>query len=238
MNRWITTEHGCEIVRVLAGRSNVFLVSWHGSRILVDTGPPSERRALDAALRGLGVSRLEALVLTHAHYDHAGNALHIRQEYGARVIVHTSEDEFLRSGRNIGEGIVPRGTNWFTNFMGNVLVPLWVPRVEFEPCVADVLAGDRMDLGQFGLNAFLLHTPGHSIGSMTLVVDDEIALCGDTLFGVFPGSATPPWAWDHAMMVRSWGRLLETPCRLFLPSHGSQRLRDIVARQYAHHRPA
>jgi len=64
-------------------------------------------------------------------------------------------------------------------------------------------------------------------------VDDEIALVGDTLFGVLPRSVWPPFADDPARMVQSWGQLLETPCRLFLPGHGREIGRERLGRNFA-----
>jgi hydroxyacylglutathione hydrolase len=83
-----------------------------------------------------------------------------------------------------------------------------------------------------GFNATILHTPGHTPGSMSLIVDGEIALVGDCMFGVFKGSAFPPFALDTRQMIESWGKLLDTGCRLFLPSHGTSDSRELVERDY------
>jgi glyoxylase-like metal-dependent hydrolase (beta-lactamase superfamily II) len=61
-----------------------------------------------------------------------------------------------------------------------------------------------------------------------LVVDDEIAIVGDCMFGVFKSSIFPPVAEDPDEMIRSWGKLLETNCSIFLPSHGSANDRSLV----------
>jgi glyoxylase-like metal-dependent hydrolase (beta-lactamase superfamily II) len=79
-----------------------------------------------------------------------------------------------------------------------------------------------------GFNAYILHTPGHSSGSVSIIVDDEIALVGDTMFGIFPWSVFPPFADDVKQMTESWGKLLETNCRLFLPGHGTANKRSLV----------
>lgn len=79
---------------------------------------------------------------------------------------------------------------------------------------------------------YLVHTPGHTAGSVSLIVDDELALTGDTLFGVFRWSVYPPYASDAETMVRSWGKLLETKCSLFLPSHGTPIRRSLLKKDY------
>jgi hydroxyacylglutathione hydrolase len=63
-------------------------------------------------------------------------------------------------------------------------------------------------------------------------VDDEIALVGDSMFGIFPGSIFPPLADDTDTMINSWGKLIRTNCRLFIPSHGTANNIDLVKREY------
>lgn len=227
MKTW-ETKSGYKISRVLAGRSNVFLVAHGGKNILVDTSPGSRWKRLDEKLEDLGVERLKALVLTHSHYDHAGNAARLQKLYGVPVIIHRSEAPFLAAGENI----VPKGTR----FPGRFLVDCWGKRfsrsIVLDPCRADILVDEGLRLDDLGFNAFILHTPGHSPGSISVIVDDEIAIVGDALFGVFPWSVMPPFAADAREMVASWGKLLQTKCRLFLPAHGSANSREQVLRDY------
>jgi glyoxylase-like metal-dependent hydrolase (beta-lactamase superfamily II) len=72
----------------------------------------------------------------------------------------------------------------------------------------------------------LMHTPGHTKGCLSVIVDNELAIVGDAMFGVFPGSIFPPYGNDVRQMVESWEKLLETSCRLFIPAHGSANKRD------------
>ncbi|MGE5424588.1 MAG: hypothetical protein ACM3N9_04445 [Syntrophothermus sp.] len=81
-------------------------------------------------------------------------------------------------------------------------------------------------------NLYLLHTPGHTAGSMSMIIDDEIALAGDTLFGVFKGSVFPPYAEDEELMIKSWKILLSTNCKLFMPSHGTSITRSLLEKSF------
>jgi hydroxyacylglutathione hydrolase len=215
MKTW-ETKKGCRITRALAGRSNVFLLTNGHKNILIDTSPGSCWRKLQGHLLRLGIDHLEALVLTHSHYDHAGNAARVREKYGAPVIVHRSEGSLLASG----ESIVPHGTNRLGRLLIDRLGKKFARNVVCEPCRADVLVDERLSLDSYGFKAHILHTPGHSPGSMSVIVDDEIALVGDAMFGVAPWSVFPPFAADAEQMVESWGTLLATNCRLFLPAKG------------------
>jgi glyoxylase-like metal-dependent hydrolase (beta-lactamase superfamily II) len=227
MRTW-ETKGGYKITRVLAGRSNVFLVAHGGKYLLVDTSPGSRWRMLDRRLRRLGVGRLDALVLTHAHYDHAGNAARLQDRYEAKVIAHIAEGPCLARGENNAVG----GTNALTRLAVAGLGKYFARRSRYEPCRPDIQVDPSFDLREFGFKAHALHTPGHTAGSLSVIVDDEIALVGDAMFGIFPGSVFPPYAEDAGRLVESWGRLLATKCRLFLPVHGTANPRRLVERDF------
>ena len=227
MKTW-ETKNGYKVTRVLAGRSNVFLISSGENSILVDTSPGSRWKKLDRRLRSLGVDRLDALIVTHAHYDHAGNAARLQDKYEAKVITHIAEGPCLAKGENIGFG----GTNALTRLIIASLGKLFVRRAHYEPCRPDLQIDPSYDLREFGFKARVLHTPGHSAGSLSVIVDDEIVLAGDAMFGVFPWSVFPPFAADAGQLVESWGKLLATNCRLFLPSHGTANPRQLVQKEY------
>ena len=67
---------------------------------------------------------------------------------------------------------------------------------------------------------------------MKLATRENGAQESDTLFGVVPGRICPPWAYDYAEMVKSWGKLLSTSCVAFFPSHGTERSRALAQREY------
>jgi hydroxyacylglutathione hydrolase len=227
MKTW-RTKSGYKIIKALSGRSNVFLLTNGEKNILVDTSPGRLWKKLDRRLKSLHIRCIDYLVITHAHYDHAENAFRLKTRYNVQVIVHKSEANDLSSG---GNGKID-GTNAFARFMIKILSKLLAGKMAFEPCAPDLLVDEKMDLNGMGFNAYILHTPGHTPGSISLIVDDEIALVGDCMFGVFKGSAFPPFALNTGQMIESWGKLLNTGCSLFLPSHGSADSRELVQRDY------
>ncbi len=230
MKRWSTCS-GCQVIQVLAGRSNAYLVLQGDRAVLVDTGWKLARQTIEERLALLLPARgtLAALFLTHAHFDHAENAAAISAKYGAPVIIHREETGWLATGDNP----LPRGTNFATRWLIDHLAARLEPRFRFDPVVPGRVVEGELDLKPLGIDAVLIHTPGHSPGSMSLIIEDEIALVGDTMYGIFPGSAFPPFADDPGQLFASWRSLLDTGCRLFLPGHGSARGRRLVERQYA-----
>lgn len=227
MNRW-KTRSGCDVIQVLAGRSNVFVLRNGEKNLLVDTSVSRLRKNLQRRLDSLGVKTIDYLVLTHAHFDHAANARHIQKKYKAKVIVQRVDEPWLSAGDNM----LPAGTNLITRAIVNLLGKWLFHLFRYEPCHPDIVVDSHYNLSSFGENVYLVHSPGHTPGSMSIIVDDELALVGDTLFGVFRWTVFPPYARDPETMVRSWRKLLQTNCSLFLPSHGTSIQRTLLKKDY------
>ena len=227
-----TTRSHHTVRRVLAGRSNAFLLSSGSGRILVDTGRGNRWAVLESRLAGFGIDRLDALVLTHAHFDHVENARRIRARYGAKVIIHEAEAGFLERG----DAPLPAGSVLPTQIFTPRLRRFLAPRFRYDGCPADLTVTDRLDLSPWGFNGYVLHTPGHCRGAMSVVLDDEIALVGDAMVNAGPWSVFPPFADDVGLLLDSWGRLLETGCRIFLPGHGAAIARSLLERRYEERR--
>ena len=227
MKKW-TTKSGYTIYRILSGRSNVFLLTNSTTHILVDASVPGAWNRLVKNLNRLNITSVDYLILTHAHFDHAGNACKIKETYNANVFIHKNEKNNLLNGDNI----LPRGTNPITRRIVNSIGKRYIAKLTYKPCQPDFVVESDYNFKDLGFNAYLMHTPGHTIGSMSLIIDDEIAIVGDTMFGIFKGSAFPPYAQDEHVMLKSWGKLLQTGCNEFLPSHGTSNSRELVQKCY------
>lgn len=123
--------------------------------VLVDPGGNAE--ALEAVIAEEGV-RLEAILLTHGHFDHIG-ACAFFQRKGVPVYIHRNDAEMLDSSANLGEA------------MGCPVEPL---HADFE-----LKGGETLALA--GMKFSVLHTPGHTRGGVCYVAERTV-FSGDTLF--------------------------------------------------------
>jgi hydroxyacylglutathione hydrolase len=231
MKKW-TTKSGYQIIQILSGRCNVFLLTNGKTNFLIDTSVARLWNKLEKQLVKAGIRNIDYLILTHAHFDHAANANKIKEKYRASVLVQKNEADYLAKGENI----IPQGTTLLSRPLVQLAGKRFFELVKYEPCRYDLLVDNILDFNNMGIRAYAMHTPGHTSGSMSVIVDDEIALVGDAMFGVFRKSVFPPYAENAALMIQSWDKLLQTNCRVFLPSHGTANSRTLLEKDYSKRR--
>lgn len=223
MKTW-QTSGGIKIYSIIDSYTNMYLVRQGHNSILVDTARYYRYKAAKATLENiLGDEKLDYLFLSHTHYDHAENAWRYKQEFGCKIIVDEREREYLEKGRSP----LPKGTNAlarFVVFLGKNFTNI----SRYSPVNADIPIDDIYELKTATEPVRILRTPGHSIGSVSLILENEIAIVGDAMFRVFNENIFPPFANDIPQLLNSWEKLLKTDCSIFLPGHGKEVSRELL----------
>jgi glyoxylase-like metal-dependent hydrolase (beta-lactamase superfamily II) len=161
------------------GLGFAFLLEGTHGLFLIDSGSPGQQAVVLAKMKALGRNDLKMIWITHAHYDHYGSAAALRELTGAPIGVHAADADSLISGQS------PLGTSRDLGFVFTLGLPL-VNRLRPLPATpADFTLEDGDTLERFGLNASILHTPGHTPGHTCLLLPGKIAITGD-LFGRNP----------------------------------------------------
>ncbi|WP_420005993.1 MBL fold metallo-hydrolase [Arenibacterium sp. LLYu02] len=214
------------------GMLNAFLVVQDQRAILIDTGLPGSAPRVEAALRvhGLDWSAIALIVLTHAHIDHAGSAVELRSLSDAPIIAHEAEIPYCQ-----GEPPVLRPTDTFARLF-RLTGAIERPFPRFEP--DRVMTGDRLDLAPDGFAARLLHTPGHTPGSLSILLETGSVFAGDLVAsGVLLGGIIrkgrpkpPPFEEDSRAVKTSLRRLLVEGMETFYLGHGGPLPRETVRR--------
>src|SRR5690554_1861960 len=164
------------------GYSNVSLIVNGSDSILVDTGVKGNLKSI---LRMMKFHKLEPkdislIILTHTHYDHTGNLKQLKQLTGAPVLVHENEYDNLKKGYMP----IPDGQRLLIRLiseLGKLIVPRFASP---EPFIADLVNNGEYDLRPYKLNGRLIHTPGHSGGSQSLIIGKKI-IAGDLFMNMF-----------------------------------------------------
>ncbi|MCK5136342.1 MAG: MBL fold metallo-hydrolase [Bacteroidales bacterium] len=207
------TIHRISLVKVAS-----YLVYRHGEAFLVDSGNSgSEAKILETLSKlGLQPGMLKLLILTHTHFDHAGSAGKLKELTGCRIMVHRSEESRLREGLTT----IPGGTRWKAKLLvglGRIIIRRLMKYPGVEP---DLLAGDSFDLQEVGFPGKVIHTPGHTYGSMVVLMDGGELIAGDTLFGLQGKEHFPPFAEDIQALIESWKHIRSLPVKIMYPGHG------------------
>ena len=198
------------------GSANAFFIPSDQGGVLVDAGNAHKITQLKSVLHAheYSLGDIRHIILTHTHHDHVGSLAELKKRTGASIIVHETEANFLRLGRSP----LPKGT---TAYAKALVVLGRVARVgAFTPIAPDILMTHSLDLTDIGIDGYVLHTPGHTEGSMSVILNNGVAFVGDTLFNIQPESVYPPFANDAESLLKSWQVLYETKCNKFYPAHG------------------
>jgi glyoxylase-like metal-dependent hydrolase (beta-lactamase superfamily II) len=169
-----------EIIRIKLSLSNAYLIKDKKS-VLVDTGSPKEADKILNAVQKAGVNPKDiSLILhTHGHFDHAGSSAELKRRLGVPLAVHVNDVFMLKQGVN---GVIkPR------NFEAKIIVAL-IPN-SFEPSEPDIIIEKEMSLNDYGVDARVIFTPGHTKGSISVLCGNGEAIIGDLLMGGWAGGA-------------------------------------------------
>jgi hydroxyacylglutathione hydrolase len=217
-------------IQILKGLANIYLLRNPSCALLVDTGHKRNAPRVASFLKenNVGFGDLKLIIITHSHYDHVGSLAEVKEQSGAEVLVHQKEAGFLRKGITTfpkGTNIVSKIATGFSNAFSN-------KACSYRPVEPEITISVDIDLSEYGINASILCTPGHTDGSISVIVDNDKAVVGDTVFNFLSTIVYPPWADDIDKLHSSWKKLLDTECKVFYPAHGLPVPVDTLRKKY------
>jgi len=230
--------------------NNVYLLG-RGPVTLIDAGIKSpealEQIRTSLAACGLGFGDIERIILTHGHIDHYGLAVDIERLAGRRVEVWVHPADAGRVREAWSEA------KWRT--LAQELALMGVPDEDLnrmqsrfaminllaEPVSEPQLLVDGQVFSGDGWRLEVIHTPGHSSGSVCLLERNAgLLFCGDLILkNLFPSpfvELDQPGASGYGPYLASLKRLEGLPVTAILPGHGSacENLGEIIARYRRH----
>jgi glyoxylase-like metal-dependent hydrolase (beta-lactamase superfamily II) len=220
---------GTETYTLSLGFVNCYLIRGEGT-ILVDTGTSNHAGTIVRKLDALSIEPTEIalILLTHGHADHTGSAAELRRLTGAPVALHRRENEWLEAGLSV----MPRGVGVWGKIMAGMLRVV-SPMMSPSPAPVDLALGDEgLSLEPYGISGTVLHTPGHSPGSVSLLLDSGQAFVGDLVMNGLPmrfGPGLPLFADDVEAVRKSVRLLLDKGARRIYPAHGRPFSADALA---------
>ena len=188
-------------------RSNCTLLANLETREAIVIDPGDEIADILARLARRRLT-LKQIIVTHAHIDHIGGAAQLKRVTGAPVLFHQADLPIL--------GMLEMQAAW-----------LGIPTP--EQVALDESANDGLVASIAGLEAEVIHTPGHTPGSICLLFPkQELLLAGDTLFAGSVGRTDLPGGDTRTLLRSIHTRLLPLPDKtLVVPGHGAETTLDV-----------
>jgi hydroxyacylglutathione hydrolase len=190
--------------------------------IMIDAGPPRRIRTIEKFFAEIKLEphQLQLLVLTHGDFDHVGSAEDIRKLTGAKIAIHEDDRILLEEARFS----FPGAKTLWGHVTRSLLMPFLPYLMKFSPTKADVvLTGEDFSLKPFSVNGRIIYTPGHTSGSLTVLLDSGEAFVGCLAHNNFPfrlKPGLPIFAGDIEKVKRSWKLLIAQGARVAYPGHG------------------
>jgi glyoxylase-like metal-dependent hydrolase (beta-lactamase superfamily II) len=216
-----------EIHRLSLG-CNCYLIKEEGI-ILVDGGSPNKEKKFRKQLKDLSIEPkdISLILLTHGHWDHIGSIHELKRLTGCEVAINQHEKDWVEQALKP----IPPGINLWGKILG-VIAKISMLLVNFPATSVDLVLEDKeFPLESYGIHGKVLYTPGHSLGSMSLLLATGDAFVGDLAVNGLPqriGPGMSVFAEDISAVKESWRLLLNRGARWIYPAHGNPFKADLL----------
>jgi len=211
---------GVRIYPVPLGMSCAYLIQDEGI-VMVDGGTPNQISGFFKAVEKASVEprKIRLLVMTHGHWDHIGSAKAIKEITGAPIAMHRQDRDALeKSSMRLPLGVTPWG-RVLIRVMALFTASLHIPTTNVDVILED----EGLSLADYGVPGRVIYTPGHSMGSVSVLLETGDAFVGDLAMNMFPlrlGPGLPIFAEDLQKVKESWQLLLDGGAKTVYPAHG------------------
>lgn len=198
--------------------------------VMIDSGMPNKLKLFKKILtkNQIDPARIKLIVLTHSHFDHCGSAGLIRDLTGAKIAIHESEKDCVESDKVI----IPKGVNFNGKITQPLIFSFKIPFPKFTPDI--LLNNEPYSLAEYGINGQIIHTPGHTIGSVSVILDSGEAFVGCMAhnglpFRLRPG--LPIYAQEINAVKENWKTLIDRGITFVYPGHGKAFPIEVIKNQ-------
>lgn len=210
-----------QIIPFQSSLNTCYLIRDKGA-ILIDGAWPGEARSFSGFLADYKVKpeELQLIILTHGDFDHVGGTKEIKELTGARIAIHEKDRAYLEKGIfHWPGGVTPWG-----KMSRAMMKPMVEKKAAFPAVEADIVLDDKdLSLKEFGIPGRILHTPGHTFGSVSVLLDTGDAFIGCMAQNKFPfrmKPGLPIYALDIEMLKNSWKYVIDQGAKTIYPGHG------------------
>jgi hydroxyacylglutathione hydrolase len=210
------------------GIDHCYIIKDKGA-IMIDGGAPKKAKEFTKAIKKVSIKpeEVQLIILTHGHWDHIASAKEIREITGAKIALHHREKDWLENSLKP----MPPGMTTWGHILGTI-IGMFMPFVHIPGAHVDmVLEDEELSLGEYGIPGKVIYTPGHSSGSVSVLLETGDAFVGDLAMNKFPlclSPGLPIFAEDWQKVEESWKLLLEQGAKTIYPAHGEPFSANII----------
>jgi glyoxylase-like metal-dependent hydrolase (beta-lactamase superfamily II) len=205
-----------EIRTIDLGMVNAFLAEAGDGFILVDTGVTQQWTKLEKILlkEGCLPSKIKLVIVTHGDSDHSGNCAALQKKHGIKIAMHRDDSSIVKTGipcEHQARGVLGK--------LMLALIKSTNKKTRFDTFEPNIFLNDGQHLVEYGIDARIIHTPGHTRGSLAIITARGNLLVGDTVSNrMRPGLA--PFFQDRNEMIASLDKLKKLGAKTVYPGHG------------------
>jgi len=217
-----------EIYSKRLGINRCYIIKSEGC-IMIDTGPVRSVQAIRDWINIIPVEpdEIQLLILTHAHGDHTGAALGVKEFTGAQIAIHEYDREYLEKSITLW----PSAFSTWGHIARIIMKPI-KPMLRSPETHADVvIQNEGLALTEYGIPGHVFHTPGHTQGSISVLLETGDAFVGCLAHNNFPFRLSPGFpifGEDKDKLRESWKRLLDQGAKRIYPGHGNPFSADVI----------
>ena len=190
--------------------------------ILVDAGWKGCSTAFAKLLHQHDVQpgEINLIIPTHGDFDHAGGADELKALTGARLALHENDRDMVEKGLFHW----PEGVTAWGKISRGMMMPFMKDAIRPPATKVDLVLDDQgLSLKEYGIDGEIIYTPGHTYGSVSVVLESGDAFVGCLAHNRFPfvfRPSLPIYALDIELLKKSWKKVLARGVRTIYPGHG------------------